>query len=128
MIKTIQMTPNDKLTDIYGDEYPNATVIINNVSETTLKSMAANLKANIYDKDHEITALAYSVNFWSKPQLRQVGKPSRALQMADGNAVFEIDFEQYKEIYDAFNGDHEDAILHVIERHFRNVILPELSK
>jgi len=133
MIKEIQLIPQDRFVDKYdkyGDEYPNALVYLNNFSVPILQTYSSDIEKGCYIEENEVSSsvpLTYSVNFWSKAELK--GKrPSRALKSEDGSFVFGLNFEEYRGVYNAFNGDHEEKLKHVIERHFRNVVLPALRE
>jgi hypothetical protein len=128
-IKYVQMTVGDGFIDGCGGEFPDALIAINNVGIDSHQLLKADFEDGIYKcRGAEIKKLVYSVNFWYKTNLRTEGWPPRPLITRDKQAVFEVNMDDYIGVYDEFPSEnHEESILAVCERHFRQEVLPLLK-
>ncbi|MCH9733821.1 MAG: hypothetical protein K0U78_04615 [Actinomycetia bacterium] len=68
-------------------------------------------------------ALTYSVEYWPGYELKQTGWPGQTFTI-DGKSVITIDMSSPEIVaeWDEFNGTAEDAIVHLAQWHFKEVI------
>jgi len=128
------MTPvfHHTVVDHYGDQWANAVCRVSDYS--IFKASEQRFVANDQDKFEQVALdenadeeppykILFSVEFWSKIQLKATGKESRQYQKG-GNAVFEIDMNDPGAIqeWNKADGTYSDSITAVCIWFFKNKV------
>lgn len=123
---------NTNITDEFGDMWPNAVTRVDDIQ--VHKSSISGLRVQDNDTYEEVEVklddegkpfkVVYSVEFWSKIQLKQQGKRSRQYSKG-GECTFEIDMSnpEVERKWSELPDDYNRSLVLLAQWHFRSKVI-----